>query len=142
MREVKRLDAITRSPVYTSVGEAISGLSTIRYSPLQAASCASHHFPLLFSHLLTDSEAISSLSSSLSSNPVSLCLLRKSAKRNLPFLDNSKQLGVQIGFNNAVKRCIFLPSGGGPAIAFLPSYSVLCSSATYFAAGHTRRRTG
>lgn len=31
MREVKRLDAITRSPVYTSVGEAIGGLSTIRY---------------------------------------------------------------------------------------------------------------
>lgn len=31
VREVKRLDAITRSPVYTSVGEAIGGLSTIRY---------------------------------------------------------------------------------------------------------------
>jgi hypothetical protein len=30
VREVKRLDAITRSPVYTSVGEAIGGLSTIR----------------------------------------------------------------------------------------------------------------
>jgi len=30
VREIKRLDAISRSPVYTSVGEAISGLSTIR----------------------------------------------------------------------------------------------------------------
>lgn len=30
VREVKRLDAITRSPVYTTVGEAISGLGTIR----------------------------------------------------------------------------------------------------------------
>ena len=30
VREIKRLDAISRSPVYTSVGEAISGLATIR----------------------------------------------------------------------------------------------------------------
>jgi hypothetical protein len=36
VREVKRLDAITRSPVYTSVGEAIGGLSTIRLDRQQA----------------------------------------------------------------------------------------------------------
>ena len=30
MREVKRLDSISRSPVYTSIGEALNGLATIR----------------------------------------------------------------------------------------------------------------
>ena len=30
MREVKRLDSISRSPVYSSIGEALSGLPTIR----------------------------------------------------------------------------------------------------------------
>lgn len=34
VREVKRLDAITRSPVYTTVGEAISGLGTIRWASI------------------------------------------------------------------------------------------------------------
>ena len=29
-REVKRLDSITRSPVYAQFGEALNGLSTIR----------------------------------------------------------------------------------------------------------------
>lgn len=30
VREVKRLDSISRSPVYSSIGEAINGLPTIR----------------------------------------------------------------------------------------------------------------
>ena len=30
MREVKRLDSISRSPVYSSLGEALAGLPTIR----------------------------------------------------------------------------------------------------------------
>ena len=30
VREVKRLDSISRSPVYSSIGEAMSGLATIR----------------------------------------------------------------------------------------------------------------
>lgn len=30
MREVKRLDSISRSPVYSSIGEALAGLATIR----------------------------------------------------------------------------------------------------------------
>ena len=30
VREVKRLDAITRSPIYTGVGEAINGIASIR----------------------------------------------------------------------------------------------------------------
>lgn len=30
MREVKRLDAISRSPVYSSIGEELAGLATIR----------------------------------------------------------------------------------------------------------------
>lgn len=30
MREVKRLDAVSRSPLYSSVGEAVGGLPTIR----------------------------------------------------------------------------------------------------------------
>ena len=30
MREVKRLDSISRSPVYSSIGEALNGLPTIR----------------------------------------------------------------------------------------------------------------
>lgn len=30
VREVKRLDSISRSPVYTSIGEALNGLPTIR----------------------------------------------------------------------------------------------------------------
>lgn len=30
MREVKRLDSISRSPVYSSIGEALAGLPTIR----------------------------------------------------------------------------------------------------------------
>ena len=30
MREVKRLDSISRSPVYSSIGEALTGLATIR----------------------------------------------------------------------------------------------------------------
>lgn len=30
VREVKRLDSISRSPVYSSIGEALAGLATIR----------------------------------------------------------------------------------------------------------------
>ncbi len=30
VREVKRLDSISRSPVYTSIGEAINGVATLR----------------------------------------------------------------------------------------------------------------
>ena len=30
VREVKRLDSISRSPVYSSIGEALAGLPTIR----------------------------------------------------------------------------------------------------------------
>ena len=30
VREVKRLDAISRSPVYSSIGEELAGLATIR----------------------------------------------------------------------------------------------------------------
>lgn len=30
MREVKRLDAISRSPLYSALGEAVGGLATIR----------------------------------------------------------------------------------------------------------------
>lgn len=30
VREVKRLDSISRSPVYSSIGEALAGIATIR----------------------------------------------------------------------------------------------------------------
>ena len=54
MREVKRLDSISRSPVYTSIGEALNGLPTIR---------AFHAEPRLTAHnaQLVDNSAVMSL---------------------------------------------------------------------------------
>lgn len=40
VREVKRLDSISRSPVYSSIGEAINGLPTIRAYRSDLCHCA------------------------------------------------------------------------------------------------------
>ncbi len=40
MREVKRLDSISRSPVYSSIGEALAGLATIRAFRAEQRLCA------------------------------------------------------------------------------------------------------
>ncbi len=40
MREVKRLDSISRSPVYSSIGEALAGLATIRAFRAEQRLCS------------------------------------------------------------------------------------------------------
>ena len=40
MREVKRLDSISRSPVYSSIGEALAGLATIRAFRCEERLCS------------------------------------------------------------------------------------------------------
>lgn len=40
MREVKRLDSISRSPVYSSIGEALAGLATIRAFRCEQRLCS------------------------------------------------------------------------------------------------------
>ena len=59
VREVKRLDAISRSPVYSSLGEALSGISTIR------AYCAEDRLTKRNAALIDDSIVMSLVNMSM-----------------------------------------------------------------------------
>ncbi len=75
MREVKRLDSISRSPVYSSIGEALAGLATIRAFRAEERLCARN--------------------ADLVDNSVVMSLVNMSMNRHAP-AESSYNLGFQV----------------------------------------------
>jgi len=68
VREVKRLDSISRSPVYSSIGEALAGLATIRAFRCEERLCGRNAE-------LVDNSVVMSLVN-MSMNRCSSCVLQ------------------------------------------------------------------